>query len=156
MFLLTGCGSLPPDVERPDSEAYRETGDTRLGRMLGDEVKRHEPHSGVLLLPEGPEAFVARLTLIEMAERGIDTQYYILENDKTGRVFIRALLAAADRGVRVRLLLDDINLADIDEALAVVATHPNLSIRVFNPFAPQCPPTDPARGQGEYDLPANA
>jgi putative cardiolipin synthase len=126
-------------VDRKESRAYRDTGDTRIGRIVGEEARRHSPDSGVYLLPDGPEAFIARLTLIELAERGIDAQYYLLEDDATGRAFILALLKAADRGVRVRLLVDDINLESVDDGLVLLDAHPNFSVRVFNPFARNAP-----------------
>ncbi len=137
--LLAGCGSLPQQAEREEHHAYRDTGNTRLGTQLAGEIARHAPDSGIMLLGDGISALTARLTLAEIAERGIDAQYYILENDQSGRRFLHSLLAAADRGVRVRLLLDDINLGDADPAVAALDSHPNVSVRVFNPFARDAP-----------------
>jgi putative cardiolipin synthase len=86
-------------------------------------------------LPNGPDAFAARALLARTAQRSLDVQYYIWNNDVTGGLMFNALRAAADRGVRVRLLLDDNHTADIDQVLLALDSHPNIEVRVFNPFA---------------------
>ncbi len=73
--------------------------------------------------------------LIEAAERSIDAQYYIWNSDTTGRYMAARLYAAAERGVRVRLLLDDINVGGRDDVLALLDQHPNIEIRIYNPGA---------------------
>ena len=90
--------------------------------------------SGIYLVSEGPEALALRLVLSDMAERTIDAQYYLLHDDSSGHLFAWKLLEAADRGVRVRLLLDDMDVADYDAMTAALDTHPNVEIRLFNPF----------------------
>lgn len=89
-----------------------------------------------MLLDDGTDAFVARMALATVAETSIDAQYYIWHNDVTGNLLINELITAAERGIRVRLLVDDINLSSAnDEGLAMIASHPNVSVRIFNPFS---------------------
>ncbi len=80
-------------------------------------------------------AYTARIAIIRHTERSIDAQYYMIHHDLVGILFGEQLIEAAERGVRVRLLLDDIDLADRDESIAIAASHPNISVRVFNPFS---------------------
>lgn len=90
--------------------------------------------SGFHLLEDGRDAFQMRLSLAATARHGIDAQYYLLHNDLTGKAFMNALLRAADRGVPVRLLVDDMALFEGDTAAVTAAAHPNISVRIFNPF----------------------
>ncbi|MBS0364653.1 MAG: phospholipase D family protein [Proteobacteria bacterium] len=94
----------------------------------------HPGLSGIHPLPDGLDAFAVRAWLASVAGRTLDVQYYIWDDDKTGTLLFNALRAAADRGVRVRLLLDDHNTAGLDETLAQLDTHPNLEVRLFNPL----------------------
>jgi len=94
----------------------------------------HPGKSGVFALPEGPDAFAARVLLAGAAEHTLDVQYYIWHNDLSGKLLFEALHRAADRGVRVRLLLDDNNTAGLDGIIAALDAHPNIEIRLFNPF----------------------
>ncbi|MGB2929048.1 MAG: phospholipase D family protein, partial [Desulfobacterales bacterium] len=94
----------------------------------------HPDQSGFLLLGNGLDAFVARALLAQGAERSIDSQYYMIHKDTVGWLFIDQLYKAADRGVRVRLLLDDIDQGGRDFGTAVFDSHPNVEVRVFNPF----------------------
>ena len=131
--LASGCASLPPPSGRTDSSAELASEATTLGRL----AMRSAPAPGVSgfrLLPTGGYAFDARLALIERAERSIDLQYYILQRDATGQALLRALRDAAARGVRVRLLLDDMYTAGNDELLLAFAAQPNVELRLFNPF----------------------
>lgn len=91
--------------------------------------------SGFFVTPNGIDALSARIVMARRAEETLDVQYYLIHNDIIGRLFIRELIRAADRGVRVRLLLDDIFTVGIDKALALVDSHPNIEIRLFNPFS---------------------
>ena len=125
---------MPPNSDNPESFALPDTGDTRLGKAYLELNKNSSEESGFVLLDNGLDAFAARLALARDAERSIDVQYYMFHNDMTGKLLIDQLLKAADRGVRVRVLLDDIELADRGESLVVFASHPNISLRVFNPF----------------------
>jgi putative cardiolipin synthase len=87
------------------------------------------------VLDSGKDALLERLALIEAAERSIDLQYYIWNSDLTGRYVAERIYAAADRGVRVRVLLDDINTNDRDAVLASLDSHPGIEIRIYNPIA---------------------
>jgi len=108
---------------------------TRLGRWIEPRVAANACRSGFRLLPTGLDAFVARGLLIELADRTLDLQYYICHADTTGSIIVDRLIAAADRGVRVRLLLDDWGTADKkDEVVAGLDAHPNIEIRLFNPY----------------------
>jgi putative cardiolipin synthase len=113
------------------------------GRLIGSAVRqgleRSPGHSGLRLLPDGREAFATRMLLARAAERSIDAQYYIWHDDLTGGLLFDELRAAADRGVRVRLLLDDNNTAGLDPLLARLNAHPNLELRLFNPFTIRSP-----------------
>jgi putative cardiolipin synthase len=85
-------------------------------------------------LPDARDAFAARVLLAQAAERSLDAQYYIWRQDMTGTLLFEALHAAADRGVRVRLLLDDLGTYGLDTTLSALEAHPNIEVRLFNPF----------------------
>jgi putative cardiolipin synthase len=134
-IVLAGCASLPTDVVRPPSAALTDTQDTRLARVLAPAAAAHPGMTGVLPLTSGREAFAARVLLARGAERSIDAQYYIWHADTTGDILFEALWEAADRGVRVRLLLDDLNTGGLDGTIAALASNRNIEVRLFNPFA---------------------
>lgn len=96
---------------------------------------RHPGQSGVLLVDTGLDALRQRDALVEAASHRIDAQYYIWNSDASGRYLAARLLAAAERGVRVRVLLDDINVGARDVAIAGLAAHPNVEVRLYNPTA---------------------
>jgi putative cardiolipin synthase len=133
-LLLSACATLPEQVRRTPSVALATPQDTRLGRIVRDSLPAGE-QSGFRLLPSGNFAFDTRIALARRAERTLDVQYYLFHGDETGRAIGRELLAAALRGVRVRILLDDIATQGQDEVLARLSAHPNFEVRVFNPFA---------------------
>ncbi|MBP2170908.1 putative cardiolipin synthase [Erwinia toletana] len=108
---------------------------TRLARAITPRVARHPHQSGIYPLGEGLDAFAARYLLISMAERTLDVQYYIWQNDMSGRLLFSALLDAAERGVKVRLLLDDNNTMGLDQTLSALNRHPDIEVRLFNPFS---------------------
>lgn len=135
LVTLSGCASLPTNFTRTTNYALQDTANTRIARDLSPLIAKHPKKSGVYLLHKGMDAFIARLALIEIAERSLDVQYYIWHNDLTGKVLHNHLLHAADRGVRVRLLLDDLDTAGKDQMLYTLNFHPNIEIRLFNPFA---------------------
>jgi cardiolipin synthase C len=134
LWALGGCASLPIEVERHPSQAILDTGETHLGVAVAPELARHPGKSGFHPMGSGPDAFVARVALVRAAERTLDVQYYAFHIDKIGDALLKELLDAADRGVRVRLLLDDLNNSGNDEILAAVDSHPNVEVRLFNPF----------------------
>lgn len=108
---------------------------TRLSRAISPQVALHPKECGILPLPEGLDAFAARYLLITLSEKTLDVQYYIWENDMSGRLLFIAVLEAAERGVKVRLLLDDNNTQGLDSTLSELSRHPNIEIRLFNPFS---------------------
>ncbi len=132
--LLAGCASLPDDVERPVSVALPAGDDAPLGALAAEASHAHPGQSGFALLVEGQSAFTVRRDLTLLAARSIDVQYYIWEGDTTGRLLAAALVAAAERGVRVRILIDDIHTKGKDFRIAALDAHPNVEIRTFNPF----------------------
>jgi cardiolipin synthase C len=135
LLFVSGCASLPANIERSESHALRGTETTHLGRIAQPMLKAHPGESGFRPLRNGVDALLARLVLAEVAERTLDVQYYIWHDDLTGRLFADALLRAADRGVRVRVLLDDVGARADDEILLSLDAHPNIEIRLFNPVA---------------------
>jgi putative cardiolipin synthase len=135
LLLIGGCATLPENFQRLESYAYTDTDDTRLGKARRDEKLAHPGQSGFFLLGRGLDAFVARALLAHVAEQTIDAQYYLFHNDLTGRLFMDQLLKAADRGVRVRLLVDDMDLGGRDLGAAALDSHPNMEVRIFNPFS---------------------
>jgi putative cardiolipin synthase len=135
LFFIGGCATLPKDFERLESYALTDTDDTTFGKAHRNERAVHPGQSGFLLLGNGLDAFVARALLAHLAERSIDVQYYLYHDDLVGRLFTAQLLKAADRGVRVRLLVDDMDLAGRDLGVAVADSHPNMEVRIFNPFS---------------------
>ena len=134
LLVLTSCASLPPNINAPKTYALQDTNDTKFAKKSRLLIEKSNNESGFFLLSNSLDAYTARIAIIRHAERSIDAQYYMIHNDLTGILFGEQLIKAADRGIRVRLLLDDMDLADRDEGLATVASHPNISIRVFNPF----------------------
>jgi len=133
--LLSGC-ALPPLANRTPSVALTpaEALATPLGRALAGELDRHPGLTGIHPLPDAHAAFAARVQLSRVARRTLDVQYYIWRNDLTGTLMLEALHEAADRGVRVRLLLDDNGISGLDETLAALDAHTNIKVRLFNPF----------------------
>jgi putative cardiolipin synthase len=131
---LVGCGSLPANSQRPASYSLPAAPDkSPLARLAAEQLPA-DAQSGFRLLPLGSYALDARLALIQRATRTLDLQYYIWDNDDSGRAIFSALKDAAERGVRVRLLLDDLNTTRAEELLHALSSVPNLEIRLFNPF----------------------
>jgi len=133
--VLSGCASLPLNYPRTPSTALPQPEETRTWRAIQPQLDGHPGDSGFYLLPSGIDAFVARILLINAAERTLDLQYYIFHGDITPKLVVDHMLAAADRGVRIRLLVDDWNIKGKDFVLAMIDAHPNIEVRVFNPVA---------------------
>ena len=108
--------------------------DTPSARYVAAEVSQRGEQSGFRLLTKSNNALMSRVALTDHAKHSIDLQYYIFQNDATGRLLAQRLLAAADRGVRVRMLLDDVNLKDEGQMLDALDAHENIEVRLFNPF----------------------
>lgn len=134
LALTTACTTLPTPADRTPSSAFADTSATRLARELGPQAAAHPGASGIVLLTDGREAFAARHRLAAAAERSIDVQYYIWHDDTSGGLLAQALWEAAERGVRVRLLLDDANTLGLDAFLSALDAHPQVEVRLFNPF----------------------
>ena len=134
LLALSACVSYRLDVPRPASYAIAADADSAIGRALAPPLAEHPGQSAFSLLQYGSLAFLSRAALADLAERTLDVQYYIYETDDSGAVLADRLLAAAKRGVRVRLLVDDNNLVRSEHRLATLAGHHNLEIRVFNPY----------------------
>ena len=135
LLLAGGCATLPKDYDKPVTYAYVDTDNTAFGQIRRDEKAAHPGESGFMLLENGLDAFVARALLLHYAERSIDAQYFLIHDDQVAKLFIDQLLKAADRGVRVRLLVDDIDLGGRDLGAAILDSHPNMEVRIFNPFS---------------------
>src|SRR4051812_26305868 len=136
---LEWCNRLPSLAARATSTVMLDTDRTALGRSISPQVQAHPGLSGIYPLREAREAFATRVHLARRAERTLDVQYYIWRNDMTSTLLTEALCDAADRGVRVRLLLDDNNTSGLDEMLAALDSHSNIEVRLFNPFVVRAP-----------------
>ncbi|UOO76064.1 phospholipase D family protein [Neisseria sp. Dent CA1/247] len=125
---------LPDNSRRKPSHYLSPQSESALVRHLLPQAEAHPGLSGIYALRDGRDAFLARLALAETVQHTLDVQYYIWHDDISGRLLIQSLYKAAERGVRVRLLLDDNNTGGMDELLSAVNAHPNIEIRLFNPF----------------------
>lgn len=134
MLALGACSSLRHDFVKHPSRALPATTATSSARYIRTELDQHADKSGFRLLTLGNDALMSRISLADHAKQSIDLQYYIFDNDATGRLMAQRLLLAADRGVRVRLLLDDINVSGGIDMLEGLDAHPNIEVRLFNPF----------------------
>lgn len=129
------CASVPFDNPKEHSVAIASTTDTALAREVTAWVEGHDGESGFYPLIRGMDALGARLYLIDKAEASIDLQYFLMKDDLAGRLFAAALMRAADRGVRVRFILDDVFTTIPDKILARLDEHENIQVRLFNPVA---------------------
>ncbi len=131
------CSTLPKDADKKPSTAFGDTSDTKVARAVAAArpPSADPSSSGVQLVSRGEEAFGDLYALIGRAERSLDLQYYIIKDDPYAKALLRAAREAAERGVRVRILLDDFYTSGKDERIAWYAAHPNIEVRLFNPFA---------------------
>jgi len=132
--LLAGCATAPTEFSGEESFAFETPADTPFGTFASQWQEIHPGQSGLYPLHLGQEAFSLRLGLIDQAQSSIDVQSFLMHDDLAGNLVASKLLEAADRGVRVRVLLDDMYTGGLDTALISVDTHPNIQIRLFNPF----------------------
>jgi putative cardiolipin synthase len=133
VLLLSGCVGLPRHVNKIRSEALPDPETTSLGRIVAAEEEAKNL-SGIRLLTSGEEALADLIALADHAERTLDIQYYIIHQDDSARILLHHLRLAADRGVRVRVLVDDLNTAGEDRRFMHLGQHANVEVRVFNPF----------------------
>ncbi len=137
LSILAGCASLPQHVKKPPSEALEpsQERETALGRIVAKSEEGEAANlSGLRLLLSGDEALDSLITLADHAERTLDIQYYIIRQDESARALLQHVRDAADRGVRVRVLVDDLNTAGEDRRFMHLGQHANVEVRVFNPF----------------------
>jgi len=132
--LMAGCASLPSLEGRTVTTAFPDTAGTRLGRAVAADVAANPGKTGVHALPDPHDAFAVRVLLADAAEKSIDAQYYIWHGDQVGYLLFAAVWQAAERGVRVRLLLDDLNTGGLDSTIAALDAHPNIEVRLYNPL----------------------
>ncbi len=133
---LAACATLPPDVDVPRTRSFAliDPGQTRLGHRLENPAQAHQGESGFRLLRAGLAGFLTRVQMADAAQRTLDVQYYLFRDDDSGQLLIRSMLKAADRGVRVRLLLDDFDSSAWQRQLMALDAHPNIEVRLFNPW----------------------
>ncbi len=136
LFALAACthSDLRPDYSRTPSTMLPAAADAPLAAYAIRLTAKHNGESGVRLISDANEALLARIALADRARHSIDLQYYTFHSDATGELLADHLLAAADRGVRVRVLLDDLHVAGNDKVLLALDGHPHIEIRLFNPF----------------------
>ena len=125
---------LPDNSGRPETHTITDGDGTTLGRALAPKSQAHPGQSGILLLGHGRDAFVARALLARQAERSIDLQYYMYHQDTVGNLLDHELIKAADRGVRVRMLIDDIYGNKGEDTRRAMDAHPSIEVRMWNPF----------------------
>lgn len=133
LTLLQGCASLPPPAQRATTVSIPAV----AGVELADLAKQSVPagsSSAFRPLPLSAWSMEARLTLVRHAKQSLDLQYYLLQNDMTGHTLLRAVRDAAERGVRVRILVDDLYTDQSDRMLLALEATPNIEVRLFNPF----------------------
>jgi len=133
---IAGCAPLPrlDDHNRSASHAFADTEATPLGRAIAPHAARHPGSTGVEPIGDGRVALAMRLALLRAAARSIDIQTFIWHADNAGTLLYEEVLRAAERGVRVRLLLDDVNTEGLDPVFALLDGQPNVELRLYNPF----------------------
>ena len=135
LAMVSGCATVSFDEPKSESTYLTDTAQTELGQWSTRWVDSNGGASGFYPLAGGMDALAARLGLAERAEKSIDLQYFLMKGDKAGLVIAKSLLIAADRGVRVRFLLDDIFTSASDRKLVLLNEHPNIEVRLFNPLS---------------------
>ncbi|THD07119.1 phospholipase D family protein [Rhodanobacter lindaniclasticus] len=132
--LLLADHLTPRATGAPSSALPLQPAQTPIDRELAPYLAAHPGETAATLLPDGLDAFAARAASARLAGRSLDLQYYMWHDDLVGHLLAREVYAAAERGVRVRLLLDDINTKGLDPALLALDAHPNIEVRLYNPF----------------------
>ncbi len=135
-ILLTGCASLPDQVDRPVSTALANPAETRLGSLVAQRAATAGTRndSGFALVGSADLAFTSRMTLIKAAQKTLDIQYYAIFQDDTTQRLFDAMREAASRGVRIRILLDDFNTSGKNAQVLKLAFEKNFEVRLFNPL----------------------
>ena len=134
MHQTESLADVPNINQRTHSAAFPDHASTAIGAFLEKAAINHPNQSGFAIFPEGRQAYTARIAMTELAEKTLDLQYFVWEADATGRILAQHLVLAADRGVRVRILIDDMYIEGRDSTLTALNAHPNIEVRIFNPF----------------------
>ena len=133
IFVLNRVAGLPENDDRQQSQLLPVDSDSRLAKAIEPLISANPDKAGLYELPRGMDAFAARVVLIRAAEHSIDTQYYMWHQDVVGRFLVHELIDAANRGVRVRLLVDDMYGSDGEDTWLAMEAHPNIEVRLFAP-----------------------
>ena len=139
LFLTVSCRKSieTSSVEKPVVESVKPTPRSLLGASAELASKNQSGESGFLLLDRGNQALAWRTRLADAAESSIDAQYFLWKNDDAGKIMMQRLIAAAERGVRVRVLVDDSMTESNPRYLATFGAHPNVAVRIYKPFGPK-------------------
>lgn len=132
---LAACAQLPPRIATPERLALPPATTGTLAERVGPAETRHPGQSGFRLVDTGTEAYALRAFSAQSASRSLDIQTYIWHDDLTGKLLARQALLAADRGVDVRILVDDLDARAKNDGFAALDAHPNIEVRLFNPMA---------------------
>jgi len=134
LVVASSCSTYDVKFPRPVSHALELRPATRLAQLFESAAAAHPDKSGINAIRAPRIALEGRIAMVDLAQQSLDLQYYIWDDDVSGGLLGERLVRAAERGVRVRLLLDDISIVDRDSNLARLSGHPNIDIRAFNPF----------------------
>jgi len=135
-IFLTSCASLPKDYDENPTYVLTDTSHTSAAKKAGEILGDNPDETVAYLINEGTEAFVARMAMLFEAEQSVDVQYFIWHADLIGKLLFNGMMQVADRGVRVRILLDDINInAELESILYAMDQHENIHVNLYNPFA---------------------
>lgn len=136
LFLsLSACSTLPKqETIKPEYAFDTDTQDTDLAKIITPLKSQNPELTGYHVLYDPLEAIAARINLIEKAEKTLDLQYYIWDNDKIGSLALYKIIEAADRGVKVRLLIDDNNAGKMEGVYLALDQHANIEVKLFNPY----------------------
>jgi len=135
-LLLAACATMPPGADYPKiaSTALAHPERTSVGRKVEALARTRRGLSAFRLFASGSDAFTLRVQMADRAQRTLDVQYFIFKDDDTGQLLMSAMLRAAARGVRVRVLMDDTEARGKDDRVALLAANPNVEVRLYNPF----------------------
>ena len=134
LILLAGCSTPQKQFKRTPSTAIEHPEMTAASLFIKDDLEKHPGKSGFQLLASGEKAFTARNAMTQIAEQTLDVQYFVWESDSIGAILVNQLVKASERGVRVRMLIDDYYSGDRDFGFTKLDSLPNFEVRVFNPF----------------------
>ncbi|RKG30530.1 phospholipase D family protein [Acinetobacter tianfuensis] len=135
IFGISGCSTLPKQIPQPVEYGFSTpTEQTSLGKIITPLREANPGLTGYRILYDPLEALAARLELINKAEKTLDLQYYIWDNDKIGSMALHSIIQAADRGVKVRLLIDDNNAKQMEGIYLALDQHSNIDVRLYNPY----------------------